>query len=433
MTHLKGLFFISDPLFAPETVLTAFTAAYYTIHFMRVFYDFFSAYIFIQSLYLSASTIILSARVMTLKKEYDRTLYMNWHQELKNSISLEHELEKLLPLHPKEKAWFQKIKENRESAYLPFRVPRRVIPLIGEGLNDPIRRQIIPRIDEFTFLSYESRDPLCEANYSPLPALIHRYDDRVLFLASKSCSMYCRHCFRRHHTSQTSISRTDLLEHALAASEYIAAHPRVQELLISGGDPLMLENDSLAELLSLFRSRNPGLIIRIGTRIPIMLPSRIDQALLRLLHDMQPLYLVLQCNHPRELNEEVRDTLRSVRDHGLGLLNQSVFLRGVNNSSKTLRLLSAELLRCGVLPYYLFQGDLAAGTSHLRAPLSQGLSIMRSLRQSMSGMATPLYAVDLPSGGGKSPIPLEPVPQQRNGFFIFTGPDAKTYYYPDER
>ncbi|WP_020614037.1 KamA family radical SAM protein [Sediminispirochaeta bajacaliforniensis] len=361
----------------------------------------------------------------------------SWQRELKERVTNLDELERFLHLEDEERAWFDSEEERR----LPFALTRHYLSLMGDDPASPLRRQAIPRKEEFRFLSYESADPLCEQEYSPLPRLIHRYEDRALFLASDRCALYCRHCFRRHFTGgagqgdrevKNRKDRRSLFEAAQDAACYLEKRPEIRELLLSGGDPLMLPDGTLFRLIDLFRKHRPDLILRIGTRMPAVLPSRITPVLAREFGRRAPLFVVCQFNHPDEISPPAVEALARLADSGIPILNQSVLLRGVNDDRETLKALSGVLLAARVIPYYLFQGDLAAGTSHLRAPILKGVSIMRSLRQCMSGLATPVYAVDLPGGGGKVSIPLDPVLRVEEREALLPGPDNRLWPYPVE-
>ncbi len=352
-----------------------------------------------------------------------------WQKELRGRICGLEELESELELEGAERDWFLH-GDTDPAARLPFAVTRYYLSLMDDSPGHPLRRQAIPRIDEFRTLPGESLDPLCEGMHSPLPRLVHRYADRVLFLAAGSCALYCRHCFRRHFTGEGDGSV--MLEAAEKAAAYLEEQREVRELLISGGDPLILPDTTIRKMLALFRTARPDIIIRIGTRMPVVLPSRITEELAALLGSFAPLFVITQFNHPLELAAPARAAAARLSNAGVVLLNQSVLLRGVNDSEETIRRLSGELLSARIIPYYLFQGDLASGTAHLRAPMSRGISIMRSLRQNMSGLATPSYAVDLPGGGGKWLIPLEPPPERSEGFYRISGPGGRIWLYPDE-
>ncbi len=375
-----------------------------------------------------------------------------WQQEWKDRITRRAELERFLELTPEERAWFDRYEPGGWKAdpaflapFLPFALTRSWLGRMGRQPDDPLRIQTVPRIAEARQLPCESSDPLFEAVHSPLPGLVHRYEDRVLFYAGRQCGLYCRYCFRRHLTADPeatgqpfaepgvsdSIGRS-ICDRAREASQYLKGHREVKELLLSGGDPLTLPDETLTALIEIFRAARGDLIIRIGSRMPVVLPSRITSPLARLLGTYAPIYMIIQVNHPRELSPEVVEALQRLGRAGIPLLNQSVFLRGVNDSEGVLRDLSSSLLAAGVIPYYLFQGDLVAGTGHLRAPLSKGISIMRALRQRLSGLATPRYAVDLPGGGGKIVVPLDPPPRLDGGNYHLTDPQGREFSYPAE-
>lgn len=353
-----------------------------------------------------------------------------WRRELRERVTTLAELEKELDLVPAEREWFRQ-RDSSPGPHLPFAVTRYYLSLMDDDPENPLRRQAVPRAGEFLLAPGESDDPLCELRHSPVPGLVHRYEDRALFMAGSSCALYCRHCFRRHFTGGEGRNGATG-KSAREAAAYISGRPEIRELLVSGGDPLMLPDRALAVLLETFRAARPDIIIRVGTRVPAVLPSRITAELASLLGSFAPLYLISQFNHPLELSSAAREAAARLAGAGVVMLNQSVLLRGVNDSEQTIRELSAGLLASRIIPYYLFQGDLAEGTSHLRAPLSRGIEIMRSLRQRMSGLATPTYAVDLPGGGGKCVIPLEPPPESRDGFYRLKGPDGTLFPYPDE-
>ena len=268
--------------------------------------------------------------------------------------------------------------------------------------RDPIAAQYVPRAAESRVLPWESADPLDERRFQVAPRLVHRYRDRVLLLANDRCAVYCRHCFRRHFTGHGGgrIRDSELDE----VCRYVAAHPEVREVLVSGGDPLMLSDAELAQILDRLLDTRPELILRVCTRVPVVLPSRVTDALADLLGRRGTVWVVTHANHPRELTPELTEAVRRLLARGVPVVNQAVLLRGINDSVDTLEALFSGLLRARIKPYYLFQGDLASGTSHFRVPIERGLELMRELRGRLSGLAMPVYAVDLPGGGGKVPI-----------------------------
>jgi lysine 2,3-aminomutase len=268
----------------------------------------------------------------------------------------------------------------------------------------PVRMQAVPTRAEARVRPGELEDPLGEDAHRPVPAIVHRYPDRVLFLALDRCSVYCRHCTRRRMTGS---DETDLDRDALAQGvEYVRAHPEVRDVLISGGDPFLLATPKLDALLGALRAIPHVEIIRIGTRVPVCLPQRVDAELIASLRKHHPLFVVTHFNHPKELSAEARAACESLVDAGIPVENQCVLLRRVNSSARIMLELSHQLLRSRVRPYYMHQGDVAEGIEHLRTPLAKGIEILEQMRGHTSGLAVPHFAIDLPGGGGK--VTLQP-------------------------
>jgi len=275
--------------------------------------------------------------------------------------------------------------------------------LIDRGHPDcPVRMQVIPRARELEVEAGDLVDPLGEDAHSPATGIFHRYPDRCLLLAVDRCAIYCRHCNRRRLVGQeeSPISRQDL-EQAIG---YIGRTPAIRDVLISGGDPLTLSTDRLEDIVARVRAIPHVEIIRIGTRVPVVLPMRIDDELCAMLRRYHPLYINTHFNHPKELTPLARTGCERLADAGIPLGNQTVLLRGVNSSSRVMRKLFTELLKVRVRPYYLFQGDVAAGTSHLRTSVETGIEIMQNLRGWISGLAIPHLVIDTPGGMGKVSI-----------------------------
>lgn len=266
----------------------------------------------------------------------------------------------------------------------------------------PVRMQVVPNVAELESDSEGLVDPLAEDLNSPTPGLIHRYPDRVLFLLTNACPAYCRHCTRRrlvgfeNHT----ISRTDI-DNGIS---YVREHPEVRDVLLSGGDPLMLPDESLESILTSLREINHVEIIRIGTRAPVVLPQRITPELVDMLRKYHPLYVNTQFNHYKEITCETKEACEILTDAGFPLGNQSVLLRGVNDCPRIMKRLVQELLMIRVKPYYMYQCDLVRGTGHFRTPVARGMEIMENLRGHTSGMAVPTFVVDAPGGCGKIPV-----------------------------
>jgi lysine 2,3-aminomutase len=318
---------------------------------------------------------------------------------------------------------------------LPFAVTEFYASLSGTDPLDPIRRQCIPSPHEGLRLPLELDDPLGEERYPAAPRLVHQYYDRVLLLAHGTCAGYCRHCFRRVWTSGLRGFVTDRELDAIQA--YLGQHPEVQEVLVSGGDPLMGSDERLRALFVRLRQGRPGILLRLGSRVPVMAPERITDALVHLFQEFRPLRLVLHLNHPRELAPPVVQALGSLVSSGIPVHTQTVLLRGVNDSVAVLAELFRSCLTLGLSPYYLFQGDLAPGTAHFRVPLRRALELYRQLGLQISGLALPKFALDLPGGGGKvhlheNSIEDEYVDPSGQRLYRIRGRDGNLWSYPAE-
>ncbi|HTP59184.1 MAG TPA: KamA family radical SAM protein [Spirochaetia bacterium] len=293
---------------------------------------------------------------------------------------------------------------------------------------DPIAAQFVARDQERIILPYESADPIGDSRYLVTQRLVHHYRDRALLLVSDRCATYCRYCFRRHFTGNGGGQITPpQLE---AACEYLTRTPAIREVLLSGGDPLMLSDQDLGRVISRLLSVDPGYVLRVCTRIPVVHPARVTEDLASLLGSAGSVWAVIHTNHPRELTDQFRAAVKRLMRAGVAVLNQSVLLRGVNDNADTLEELFRGLVKAGVKPYYLFQGDLAAGTSHFRVSIEKGISLMRELRSRLSGMALPTYAVDVP-GGGKVPVESSLLRVEADAY-VLRGPDDGEYRYPRE-
>lgn len=273
-----------------------------------------------------------------------------------------------------------------------------------ENPDCPIRRQVIPRIEEGWNAPEEMADPCGEDHHMPVPGLVHRYPDRVLFLVTDRCASYCRYCTRSRVVS--GVGEQQLETHWEAAFRYLETHTEIRDVLLSGGDPLLFSDAKLDRILSRLRSIPHLQFLRIGSRIPIFLPQRITPELCDMLKKHHPLFISIHTNHPRELTLEVRDALARLADAGIPLGNQSVMLRGINDSVEVQKALVHKLLMCRVKPYYIYQCDLIHGSSHLRTPVASGIEIIEGLRGHTTGYAIPQFVIDGPGGGGK--IPLNP-------------------------
>lgn len=284
----------------------------------------------------------------------------------------------------------------------PMRINPYYLGLIRKP-HDPLWKQAVPDLLELSDKICIA-DPLAEDNLSPVPLLVHKYPDRVLFLVSNQCAMYCRFCTRKRMVGTERMLITDQsLENGYA---YIREHPEIREVLLSGGDPLLLEDEKISEILCSLRSIPSVEVIRIGSRVPCTLPMRITRGLIDVLKRYHPLYINTHFNHPDEITTESAAACERLANAGIPLGSQTVLLRGVNDNVETIRTLMRALLRIRIKPYYLFQADLTKGTNHFRTPVRCGIDIMRGLYGHISGMAVPTFALDAPGGKGK--IPLTP-------------------------
>lgn len=349
----------------------------------------------------------------------------NWTWQLRHRIQSLEQLEARLTLTPEERAGT--ILAGKK---LALGITPHFFNLIDQGdANCPIRRQVVPRIEESQTAPDEMIDPCGEDANMPVPGLVHRYPDRVLLLVTDRCASYCRYCTRSRVVSGAGEQElTTDLEGALA---YLEKHPEVRDVLLSGGDPLLLSDSKLEAILARLRQIPTIEFIRIGTRIPIFLPQRITPELVRVLKKYHPLWMSVHSNHPREITEEVREALGRLADAGIPLGNQSVLLRGVNDQAETLKELFHKLLLCRVRPYYLYQCDLITGSAHLRTTIREGQEIMEQLRGHTTGYAVPTYVVDGPGGGGKIPIGPSYIVGMADNRVILKNYKGDVYEYPE--
>jgi lysine 2,3-aminomutase len=334
------------------------------------------------------------------REDVSEAEWQSWHWQLRNRLETLDELEAFVDLTDE---------ERRGIAIAPGLFRIGITPYYAALMDRahdkcPVRMQVVPQGVEERVSPGEYVDPLGEDGLSPtgVPCIVHRYPDRVLFLALDRCAIYCRHCNRRRMVGQeTGIISNEELARGI---EYIRRTEAVRDVLISGGDPLTLSTDKLERLIAAIRAIEHVDIIRIGTRVPVCLPMRIDDELTSMLKKYHPLYINTHFNHPKELTDEARAACGRLADAGIPLGNQCVLLRGVNSQPRTIEVLNRQLLKTRVKPYYLFQGDPVQGTDHLRTPVGAGIEIMEHLRGRITGMGIPHLVIDAPGGGGKIPI-----------------------------
>ncbi len=348
----------------------------------------------------------------------------DWHWQLRNRITSLEQLESLVRLSKEERAG---------CLFAPGKLSLAVTPhffnlIDPEDPDCPVRRQVIPRIEESDVAPGESPDPVGEESTMPVPGIVHRYPDRVLFLVTDRCAAYCRYCTRSRLVSNAqAYDFHPELEKGLA---YIAAHPEIRDVLISGGDPLLLSDAKLDQLLGRLRAIPHVEFIRIGSRIPVFLPQRVTEGLCDALKRHGPVWLSIHVNHPKEVTAELAAACERLAFAGVPLGNQSVLLRGVNDDEEVMRALLHRLLMIRVRPYYLYACDLIEGSSHLRVPVERGIEIIRSLRGHTTGYAVPQFVIDAPGGGGKVPVNPAYVQAIQDGIVELRNFEGRSFTYP---
>ncbi|MEP4079470.1 KamA family radical SAM protein [Haloferula sp.] len=345
--------------------------------------------------------------------------------QLKNRVSTLSDLESRMELTDEERAGVL-LAGNK----LAMSITPHFFNLIDQDdPNCPIRRQVIPRLEEAWTAPEELADPCGEDSHMPVPGLVHRYPDRVLFLVTDRCASYCRYCTRSRVVSGVGEQRLETQWEA--AFEYLEKTPQVRDVLLSGGDPLLLSDSKLEKIISRLRAIPHIQFIRIGSRIPIFLPQRITPDLCSMLKKYHPLFISIHSNHPKELTSEVRDALGRLADAGIPIGNQSVLLKDVNDSVEAQKDLVHKLLMCRARPYYLYQCDLISGSSHLRTSVSVGLEVIEALRGHTTGYAVPQFVIDGPGGGGKIPLNPDYVVHRDHERVVLRNYEGETFEYPE--
>ena len=322
----------------------------------------------------------------------------DWHWQVRNRIQSVEELEEIIPLTEQEKSDINKVLEIFRMGITPYYASL----MDPQDPTCPVRRQAVPTVMETMAGISDMQDPLDEVADSPVPGLTHRYPDRVLFLITDQCSMYCRHCTRRRFAGQNDSGLA--WEHIEKGIEYIRNNPAVRDVLLSGGDALLMADHKLEEIIKRLREIPHVDVIRLGTRTPVVMPQRITDDLVAMLKKYHPIWLNTHFNHPKEITPESTEACLKLVDGGIPVGNQTVLLRGVNDNPQIMKELVLDLVRIRVRPYYIYQCDLSMGIEHFRTKVSKGLEIMEALRGHISGYAVPTYVVDVPGGGGKTPV-----------------------------
>ncbi len=351
----------------------------------------------------------------------------DWKWQYAHRITTADALSKVIPLTDGEKADIDRCLLSFRMAITPY-----YASLIDPNdPQDPIRMQAVPSRLELDLCPDDLNDPLNETGDSPVPHIVHRYPDRVLLLVTYQCAMYCRHCTRRRAVGEEDRAISD---RALArALGYIREHPEIRDVLVSGGDPLTMTTSRLERILSAIREIPHVEVIRIGTRVPVVLPMRVTPELTDMLRKYHPIWINTHFNHPREITPEARRACEAIVDAGIPLGNQSVLLKGINDSAETMKTLLLKLVGMRVRPYYLYQCDLSRGISHFRTRVETGIDILHQLTGNISGYALPRYVIDAPGGGGKIPLQYEYLLKKDDQEVVLENFQGRIFRYPQPK
>ena len=350
----------------------------------------------------------------------------NWRWQNRNRVRTLLDLGRMINMTAEETAAI-----SRHTGALPIGITPYYASLLDR--DDPVqalRRTVVPVLGEYELSRGENEDPLGEDTHSPVPGLVHRYPDRVLLLVTNFCSVYCRYCTRARmvgSVGEKSVKKSDIE----AALDYIENTPAVRDVLISGGDPLSLDDDRLEYILRRLKKIRHVEFVRIGSKQPVVQPMRVTPDLTRILKRYHPLWMSLHFTHPDEVTPEVAEACGRLADAGIPLGSQTVLLKDVNDDIDTLKRLMHGLLRIRVKPYYLYQCDPISGSAHFRTPVSKGVELIRGLRGHTTGYAVPTFVVDAPAGGGKIPLAPDYVVGYENGDLLLNSYDGGVYRYPD--
>lgn len=352
-------------------------------------------------------------------------LWDDWRWQLRNRIVTLEALEK----------WINPtIEEKKAVRYSSGRLKMAITPHFAslmqkDNSNCPIRKQAIPSLGEFKISTNELKDPCGEEKDTVAPGLVHRYPDRVLLLITDACAMYCRHCTRRRIVGcrEGTLSSGQLQE----ALNYISKNRKIRDVLISGGDPFLLSDEKLEQILHAVKSIDHIEMIRFGTRLPVTLPQRITEDLCNMLKKYHPVYISIHFNHSIEISSETKAACARLSAAGIPLGSQTVLLKGINDQPATMIKLMHDLLFIRVRPYYMYQCDLAPGTEHFRTPVSTGIKIIESMRGHTTGYAIPTFVIDAPGGGGKVPINPDTVVSRNRRGVIVRNYQGRVFFYPD--
>ncbi len=372
----------------------------------------------------------ISSRTKAFRKRHFPSVasaaWNDWRWQLRNRITTLAQLEKIITVTDSERQVLQ-----RHSSTLPFAITPYYASLVSsDNPQDPIRRAVVPVVSELVVSSGEAHDPLGEENHSPVPGLVHRYPDRALFLTTDYCSNYCRYCTRSRLVGRSQDSPA-IKERWEKAFVYIAQHPEIRDVLLSGGDPLTLPDEMLEYILKRLQTIKHVEMIRIGTKTPAVLPQRITPQLIRMLKRYHPLWISIHAMHPAEQTPEMAKACERLANAGIPLGSQTVLLAGINDDVVTMKKLMQGLVRMRVKPYYLYQCDPIIGSAHFRTSVAKGLEIYQGLRGHTTGYAVPTYVIDAPGGGGKIPLLPETYLGREGNDILLRNYEGNIYRYPD--
>jgi lysine 2,3-aminomutase len=350
----------------------------------------------------------------------------DWRWQVKNSIKTIEVLNQKLPHNVEREAW---LRDHFKEASLPFSVTPHFVSLMSGEPDCPIFSQVISSAHELIEDEAAMRDPLGEEPRQKVPHLVHRYPDRVLFLATDRCASYCRFCHRKRWVGQGPSPKRDQQEEAFV---YIEQNPNIKEIVFSGGDPLLLSNQRLGELIE----RSFGIkhieFVRFHSRMLSFAPMRIDEGLVEIFAQYSPIYLVTHFNHPREINDATKKAINMLHSAGIALLNQAVLLKGVNDDETILKDLFLLMAKLKIRPYYLHQCDIVTGSRHFRVPIKRSLELMDNLRGRISGHCLPTLVIDIPGGHGKVPLVKNPIVKEDEQFIYLQGFSGGVAAYPKD-
>jgi lysine 2,3-aminomutase len=362
---------------------------------------------------------------IALYKDINPLDWEEWHWQVKHRIRTKEELAQIIKLTPEEEAGIKKATGRLSLAVTPYWATL----MDPEDPTCPLRRQAVPVAQEWVVSPHEMVDPCAEDRDSPAAHLVHRYPDRVLLLATDHCAMYCRHCTRRRLVGDNEKEDINSSQRFDAAVEYIKSNKKIRDVLISGGDPFVLEDEEVESLIRKIRSISHVEFLRIGTRVPVTLPQRITEKLVNTLKKYSPLWISIHFNHPKEITKRCKIACDMLADAGIPLGSQTVLLKGINDRPYIMKKLMHELLEIRVRPYYIYQCDPVRGTQHFRTPVAVGINIMEKLRGYTSGYAVPMYVIDGPGGGGKIPVGPNYILSQAKGKYVLRNYKGKIYTY----